>query len=202
MNSILNAETSAGKVLPGTEKEQSINRNSVKQGNTSKEESLNKPLMEWDQIRMVQDAMNRKHNRSFNEWGANVFGTALSPHTEEGYNLVTYSRFFRDLLLFVSKPKISEKFDESVPYGLQMIETLSDLFLELQEISGYEEYALYFGLSTMGYSNKGEFLSHAKKYLSGEDLRRVLTAHGQKIKNTEPAKAPARAKKTTLKKKA
>lgn len=166
---------------PFTPPEQSINRKSVEQGNTSTEKSLNKPLAEWAQVSLVQQAMNRQHNCNFEQWAAHVFGTALSPHTEDGYNLITYSRFFRDLLLFISKPKVSAKFYESVPYGHEMIQTLSELFLELQGLSHYEEYALYHGLTHMKFNDIPEFLHHAKEYLSGEDLRRVMEANGKEV---------------------
>ena len=125
--------------------------------------------------------MNRQHNCNFEQWAAHVFGTALSPHTEDGYNLVTYSRFFRDLLLFISKPKVSAKFDESVPYGHEMIQTLSELFLELQGLSHYEEYALYHGLTHMKFNDIPEFLHHAKEYLTGDDLHRILEANGEQV---------------------
>lgn len=206
MSKELIADTPAGNSIisnqgsgPTNTSEQIIGRNSSDRETTKEEKKSDKPLSTWQQVDLVRKAMNTFHKRDFAQWGAHTIGTAFTPHSENGYNLVTYSRFFRDLLLFVSKPKIAAKFGKNVPDGLEMIKALSGLLLELQGLSLYEEYALYHGMSYLRREEPLDFLEQAEEYLSGNDLQAVVEGvKAEEEKQKVPKKSVVDAANTVL----
>lgn len=136
-----------------------------------------KPLNQWDQIRLVEQAMNEHHKTNFDEWGNDAFASLINPHTGEGVSLESHTEFFRDLLLFIAEPTMAAKFKESIPYGLQHIKMLSDCFLELQRRSLYEAYTEYHSL-TFYYEEKwDEFKACAKQYLTSKAFNHVMAAN-------------------------
>lgn len=171
---------------PTPSPEKNIGRNPGDQGNTQEEKKSDQPLDMFAQVKLVQKAMNQKHDRNFEQWGVKTLASLLDYQADDGASMDTYITFFRDLLLFLAKPKVSKQFSKSLPNGLKRVQGLSDFFIDLLGHTDYDQFVAYHRM----YKNYKEddsstFLSYAEDYLTGEDLLRVLAAHGRQIETTE-----------------
>ena len=173
---------------PSTSPEQTLGRDPAQQGNTHTETRSDKPLSMWAQVELVRKAMNRKHDRNFDEWGSKDLASLLDYQSDEGQSMDTYITFFRDLLLFLANPKVSQQFSETVPNGIERIKALSGFFIDLLGHTDYDQFVAYHRMYDNYKEDDAEvFLSYAEDYLTGEDLRRVMAAHGREPEVSEDA---------------
>ena len=149
-----------------------ISRSPVEQGNTSPEKTLNKPLDEEEKNKLILATIQKDISYPILRWGSVDLYYLLNFGSHNHVGIDEVQLFFRELLLFVAKPKTAKAFHKEVTDGLQKLGRLAKFFADLAYNDHLQEFCDYNDIELGVEDDKYDRI--AKRYLTGPDLAAVL----------------------------